>query len=96
MFLDIQTLINLKESLPNELLEGWADRIAHWLKATIAERMEEDPANYQRFSKLVQQAIDEYRAQRISEQEYFERVKLLDDQVQSYTAEDMPVKLQVP
>ncbi len=93
--LDIQDREQREEVLTETLGKAArADRIAHRLKATIIAKMDEDPAYYQRFSKLVQQAIDEYRAQRISEQEYFERVKQLDDQVQSYTAEDMPAKLQ--
>ena len=39
-----------------------ADAIAHATKKAITEKMGEYPAFYENFSKLIQQAIDEYRA----------------------------------
>ena len=47
-----------------------ADLIASLTKRTITEKMDEDPAFYNKFSQLLQQAIDDYRAQRISEADY--------------------------
>ena len=51
-----------------------ADTIANRTKKTITEKMEEDPFFYRRFSQLLQQVIDDYRAQRISDAEYLRRV----------------------
>ena len=42
--------------------------------APSTERLEQDPAFYEKFSKLIQQAIDDYRAKRISDLEYLQRV----------------------
>jgi len=67
-----------------------ADHIAHELKATCNENMEKDPTYYKRFSALVQQAIEDYRARRMSEREYLEQVRHLQEQVTQYTEEDLP------
>jgi type I restriction enzyme, R subunit len=50
-----------------------ADIIAHATKRAITERLEQDPAFYTKFSRLIQQAIDDYRAKRISDLEYLKR-----------------------
>lgn len=56
-----------------------ADTIASATKRTITERMEEDPAFYKKFSKLIQEAINDFRASRLSEIEYLQKVeKILD------------------
>jgi len=39
-----------------------ADSIAHATKKVITEKMGEDPAFYEKFSKLIQQAIEDFRA----------------------------------
>ncbi|GAA1211141.1 HsdR family type I site-specific deoxyribonuclease [Rhodoglobus aureus] len=44
-----------------------ADRIASATRRTITERMDEDPALYQRFSQMLREAIDEYRRRRDAE-----------------------------
>lgn len=51
-----------------------ADMIAHATKRAITERLAQDPAFYEKFSKLIQQAIDDYRAKRITDLEYLQRV----------------------
>ncbi|MBX9945015.1 MAG: HsdR family type I site-specific deoxyribonuclease [Reyranella sp.] len=58
-----------------------ADMIAHATKRTIAERWEEDPAFYKRFSELIQQAIADFRARRISELEYLRRSRDIREQL---------------
>lgn len=50
-----------------------ADRIASMVKKTISERMDEDPALYTQFSQMLQKAIDDYRAKRISEKELLQQ-----------------------
>ncbi len=70
-----------------------ADMIAHATKRAISERMEKDPAFYEKFSKLIQQAIDDYRANRISDLEYLRRVTEIRDAVVSRRGDDLPPSL---
>ncbi len=70
-----------------------ADRIAHETKRTITEKMEEDPAFYEKFSKLVQQAIDDFRAKRLSDLEYLNKVKTFRDAVAGKVHDDVPKAL---
>ncbi|MBN1546316.1 MAG: type I restriction endonuclease subunit R [Syntrophaceae bacterium] len=51
-----------------------ADAMASRTKKTCYEKMDEDPSFYKRLSALIDEAIEEYRARRISEKEYLERV----------------------
>jgi len=67
-----------------------ADAIAHATKKAITEHMEEDPAFYEKFSKLIQQAIDDFRAKRLSEQEYLKRVTGLAENVANKKHDDVP------
>ncbi|WP_144783982.1 type I restriction endonuclease subunit R [Microbacterium sp. BH-3-3-3] len=52
-----------------------ADRIAHATRRRITERMDEDPAFYERFSRLLQDAIDAHHAHRLEELEYLKHVR---------------------
>ena len=67
-----------------------ADMIAHATKRAITERLEQDPAFYSKFSVLIQQAIDDYRARRISELEYLNRVTDIKDAVVKRRSDDVP------
>ncbi len=51
-----------------------ADIIANRTKKTITEKMDEDPFFYRKFAALLQQVIDDYRAERINDAEYLRRV----------------------
>ena len=70
-----------------------ADTIAHATKRAITERLEQDPAFYEKFSKLIQQAIDDYRAKRLSDLEYLQRVKEIKDAVVSRKGDGLPLEL---
>lgn len=70
-----------------------ADSIAHLMKRTISERMEEDPAFYQKFSNLIQRVIDDFRAERLSGVEYMEKVSKLKKDFDSLGHEDVPERL---
>ncbi len=70
-----------------------ADAIAHAVKKVITEKMEEDPAFYQKFSKLIQQAIDDWNAKRLSDIEYFRTVLELRKKVVTKQHDDLPPKL---
>jgi type I restriction enzyme R subunit len=67
-----------------------ADMIAHATKRAINERLEQDPAFYEKFSRLIQQAIDDYRARRLSDLEYLRRVTGIKDAVVSRKGDDLP------
>ncbi len=67
-----------------------ADTIAHATKKTITERMDEDPAFYEKFSKLIQQAIDDFRAQRLSDRDYLDRVNDIRNKVTAKQHDDVP------
>lgn len=70
-----------------------ADAIAHATKKVTIEKMEEDPALYEKFSKLIQQAIDEFRAKRISDLEYLHKVSAIRNKVVAREHENIPAKL---
>jgi type I restriction enzyme, R subunit len=67
-----------------------ADIIANRTKKTITEKMEEDPFFYRKFSMLLQQVIDEYRAHRISDAEYLKQVTDVMTQVRDGKAQEGP------
>ncbi len=58
-----------------------ADTIAHATKKGIFKKMNEDPAFYKKFSKLIQQAIDDFKARRISDLDYLNKVSDIRDSV---------------
>ena len=70
-----------------------ADMIAHATKRAINERLEQDPAFYTKFSKLIQQAIDDYRAKRISDIEFLKRATEIREAVTKRKADDVPSKI---
>ncbi len=51
-----------------------ADRIASATRRAITEKLDEDPTFYQRFSELLEETIRDYRARRISERDYLNKV----------------------
>ncbi len=70
-----------------------ADMIAAHLKRAIAERMEEDPALFEQFSAMVQQAIDDYHQKRIDEAEYLRREREARDEFLSGSFRGIPPEL---
>ncbi len=70
-----------------------ADSIAYATRNEIAEKMEEDPAFYENFSKLIQQAIEDFREQRLSDLDYLNRVMAMRQKVVSRQHDDIPEKL---
>ena len=51
-----------------------ADIIAYATKKVIIDKLDEDPVFYEKFSRLIQKAIDDFRANRISDLEYLSTV----------------------
>ncbi len=70
-----------------------ADTIAHAVKKVISEKMEEDPAFYEKFSKLIQDAIDAFKAMRISDLDYLHTVSDLRDKVVHKKHDDVPANI---
>ena len=67
-----------------------ADKIAYETKQIISERMEEDPALYQKFSELIQEAIEKFKANQIFPNGYMELVSDIREQVDSQERDDVP------
>ncbi|MCY4572149.1 MAG: DUF3387 domain-containing protein, partial [Gemmatimonadetes bacterium] len=71
-----------------------ADRIASATRRAITERMDLDPAFYERFSKLLEDTIEEYRQKRRSEGDYLEGVVEIASKVaQGHEERDVPAAL---
>ena len=70
-----------------------ADTIAHRTMRTIHERMQEDPAFYEKFSKMLQMVIDAFRAERIKANEYLNKVTAIMQSVINRTGDDLPSSL---
>lgn len=67
-----------------------ADAIAHATKKVITEKMAEDPAFYDKFSKMIQQAIEDFRAKRISDLDYLNKVSDIRTHVVTRHHDDIP------
>jgi type I restriction enzyme, R subunit len=67
-----------------------ADTIAHRTKKTITERMEEDPYFYRRFSKVLEEAIEDFRIKRLTDAEYLRKVTEVMSSVINRTSDDLP------
>ena len=67
-----------------------ADLIAHATRKIITECMEKDPAFYEKFSRLIQAAIEDFRARRISDLEYLRRATKIRDDLAAQKHDDMP------
>lgn len=84
----------VEEQHASKSLAAKADMIAHATKKAISERLEQDPAFYEKFSKLIQQAIDDFRAQRLSELDYLRQVSAIRDGVVNRRVDDAPAQLE--
>lgn len=72
---------------------GKAEVIANRTKKTITEKMEEDPFFYRKFSLLLQQVIDDYKAQRISEAEFLKKVTDIMERVRDGSHDETPASV---
>ncbi|MBA2621028.1 MAG: type I restriction endonuclease subunit R [Acidobacteria bacterium] len=70
-----------------------ADTIAHRTKKTISEKMEEDPYFYRRFSKILEEAIEDFRLKRLSEANYLKQVTDVMNAVLTRDGDDFPAGL---
>lgn len=70
-----------------------ADKIASRTSKHITEKMEEDPAFYKKFSDMLRETISEYEIGRLTELEYLNKVREINEQVLSKTDSDIPEEL---
>lgn len=61
--------------------EGQAEVIANRVRRTITEHLDEDPVFYERFSKLIDDTLQEYAAHRIEQLELLKRMEDIRDRV---------------
>jgi type I restriction enzyme, R subunit len=87
------TMVKEEQGVYGKTVAAKADAIAHATKKVITEKMAEDPAFYEKFSKLIQQAIEDFRNKRLSDLEYMTRVSDIGQKVVSRHHDDMPAAL---
>lgn len=71
-----------------------ADIIAHATMRSITENMDSDPAFYEKFSKLIQRVIDDFRAKRISDLEYLNKAVDIRNKVAGRVHDDLPENIE--
>jgi len=70
-----------------------ADTIAHRVKRTLTERMEQDPAFYKKFSKLIDETIQAYKEGRLGELQYLEQVTEINATIVAGRDDALPAEL---
>ena len=70
-----------------------ADTIAHATRKVIIEKMDTDPAFYEKFSKLIQQVIEDFRAKRISDLDYLIKVTDIRNKIVGKVHDKVPDQL---
>jgi type I restriction enzyme R subunit len=70
-----------------------ADTIASRLKKTCIEKMQEDPLLYKKLSEVINEAIAEHRAKRLSDAAYLERMKDALNETRTKGESDIPDRL---
>lgn len=70
-----------------------ADAIAHQTKKVISTKMQEDPAFYKKFSRMLQDVIDDWRARRLSDADYLATVREISDKVVNRSGDNLPTRL---
>ncbi len=71
-----------------------ADRIASRTQKTISMVMEEDPALYKKFSEMLMQTINDWKARRLSDAQYLNKVKEIMEKVRSRSDSEVPEELE--
>ncbi|MFC6592078.1 type I restriction endonuclease subunit R [Deinococcus lacus] len=70
-----------------------ADAIASRITRAISERLESDPTFYKRLSELVNEAIADHRAERLSDLEYLQKTEELAEQIRAHGTEEEDPRL---
>nr|VFK15584.1 MAG: type I restriction enzyme, R subunit [Candidatus Kentron sp. LPFa] len=70
-----------------------ANTMAEVAQKLLAEQKEWDPTFYSKFSSLIQQAVDDFKARQLSELEYLERMTGIYVSVEKRRIRDIPINL---
>lgn len=70
-----------------------ADQIAYRLKKTVTEKIDDDPAFFDPFSKLIEETIRAFRERRLSENEYLAKITGIGEQVSDRSRANFPASL---
>jgi type I restriction enzyme R subunit len=70
-----------------------ADAIASRMKKTITEKMDEDPTLYKRLSEVIEEAIADHRAQRLSDANYLDKMKKSLEEMRQQGSSGLPASL---
>ncbi len=70
-----------------------ADYVASRVKKTCTEKMEEDPVLFQKLSEVIDEAIKEYLAKRLSEEEYLQKMLAAWAEAKDQGSSKLPVSL---
>jgi len=84
------TMVKEEQGVYGKTTAAKADTIAFATKKVITEKMAEDPAFYAKFSKLIQQAIEDFRAKRLSDLEYLNKAMEIRNKVITRHHDDIP------
>jgi type I restriction enzyme R subunit len=71
-----------------------ADAIAYAMKKEISERMDKDPDLYRKFSKMIDDAIEEFMDKRINEKQYLSKQMSIHEALIKGSTNGMPAELQ--
>ncbi len=77
-----------------ESLASRAETIANRTKKTITEKMDEDPFFYRRFSKILEDVIEQWREGRMTDAECLKQVTEIMNKVRDRTGDDLPPELE--
>lgn len=73
--------------------KGKADMIISRTKKTISEKWDEDPKFYERFSRMLDKILEEYRQKRLSDAERLKKAQEVMEAVRDRTGDDLPAIL---
>ena len=101
---DVEIITNLVNIFDKELFAeevekvvgkaAKADTIASRTTKYLSEVLDTDPAFFKKFSKMLQETIEEYRQGRITEAEYLQKAENIMHKVLSHTDSEIPETLQ--
>lgn len=87
--------LRLEELLKtNKSPASLADQIAHKMKHTVTEKMDEDLVFYKNFSELIKAVIEAYEEGRLKDKEYLERVLAIQKDLKNGNKKGIPPLLQ--
>lgn len=93
---DDNTFTNLKDGqgvFKSRSAAARADTITHTVMRKITDSVDKDPAFYEKFSKLIQDTVDDFREQRIADLEYLQKAGDIRDKIVNKRRDDVPAAI---